>query len=339
MNISKAIAIGLLSAGLAVCSVPINGHAKATGTVSPKQNINMEQLTPALQKRIALSTPKEPAQSDLTLVHPAARLATARLPQGFTTDGTYFYYLSNLASYGSWNNSLRLTRIRYHADGTYTEDFMNLIKFGHGTNLDCACVGGVTYLWTGSDYSASRGGSTSISCFTFSPGTTLVKHGPVRYKIRLSGRKKYGSNIYPAISPDGKLLCVRIPQGKKTQYQYYRLYKGRKIKAKKAIKTFRTTTKSGIFQGFDILGNVLYTLEGSASKEECRELGSHYYPIKISVYSIKNKKKKIRYIRGASLLSHREPEGIQVDSAGRIHIMIASHYKNLYTCANIYQVK
>jgi len=339
MRLSKNVLLGMLALGLAAASFTMTTQAKAVKKISMKNNLNMAPLTPALQKAISGTTPFEGAGSDLTVVRPATRLGLARLPQGYTSDGTYYYFLNNLASYGSWSNSLRLTRIRYRADGTYSSDYMTLKNFGHGTTLDCVRKGGVTYLWTGSDYSSSKKGPTTISCFTFQSGKTLKKHSSVRYKIRISGENSYGKNVYPAISPDGKTLCVRISRGDEVQFQYYRLYKGWKIKTSQVLKTFRIDNDFGTFQGFDIRGENLYTVEGSPSRAECRELGKPYYPIKIRIYNTRTKKKTTRTIKGASRLSHREPEGIQVDSKGRIHLLIASHYKDLYTCANIYRKK
>ena len=331
--------VGMLVFGLAAGSYPITGQAGAVKKISMKDNLRMAPLTPSLQKAISRTTPAEGRRSDLTVIRPATRLSLARLPQGYTTDGTYYYFLNNLASSGSWSHSLRLTRIRYRADGTYSSDYMTLKNFGHGTTLDCVRRGGVTYLWTGSDYSSSKKGPTSISCFTFQSGKTLKKHGPVRYKIRISGKKSYGKNVYPAISPDGRTLCVRISRGDKVQFQYYHLYKGWKIKPGKVLRSFRISNNFGTFQGFDIQGDLLYTVEGSPGRAECRELDKPYYPIKVRIYHSKTKKRTTRIIKGASRLSHREPEGIQVDKKGRIHLLIASHYKNLYTCANIYRKK
>ena len=72
-----------------------------------------------------------------------------------------------------------------------------------------------------------------------------------------------------------------------------------------------------------------------------RQLGkaSSFAPIRIRAYNYKTNSTSTRKIKGAKTISHREPEGIQVASDGTMEIMIASHYKELYTCANIYQVK
>ena len=89
-NIAAAAALVLLAALLIVCvQPPTQVRAKAVTTIRKRQNLRMNKLTPALKRRIAASTPAEPADSDLVLRYPAARLTTARLPQGYTHDSTY----------------------------------------------------------------------------------------------------------------------------------------------------------------------------------------------------------------------------------------------------------
>ena len=111
-------------AAFAVTAVPVAVQAKAVTTVKKKQNIKMKKLTPSLKRKIAASTPAEKTGSDLTLIYPATRLTTARLPQGYTHDDTYYYYLSQLANTGKHKNDLRLTRIKYKGLGKYTVEYM-----------------------------------------------------------------------------------------------------------------------------------------------------------------------------------------------------------------------
>ena len=318
------------------------GNAKAVKKVTRKQNITMKKLTPALEQKISATTPAESPTSDLNLIHPATRLSTARLPQGYTFDGTYYYYLSQLASFGSHQNDLRLTRVRYEGNGTYTESYMTLKQFGHGTNLDCVTRNGVTWLWTGSDPSGSAGATTTISCFTFQAGKTLRKHAAISYRIPIKGKKnRYGTNCYPAVNQNGTQLAVRFTNNGGQQFQFYNLTDGTKIEPQSPQKTLRLKNTAGVFQGFDISGTTVYTLEGTARKSEMKELGkaSAYDPIRIRSYNYTTKKSTVQTIKGAVTLSHREPEGIQVDEAGKAIIMIASHYKEKYTCANVYGVK
>lgn len=317
------------------------GNAKAVTKVTRKQNITMKKLTPAMEQKISASTPAEPPASDLELLQPATRLNTARLPQGYTFDGTYYYYLSQLASFGSHQNDLRLTRVKYEGKGTYSESYMTLKQFGHGTNLDCVTRNGITWLWTGSDAKGASGTATTISCFRFQAGTILRKHAAVSYRIPIKGKKgRYGTNCYPAISPDGTRLAVRFTNNGGQQFQFYSLENGTKIEPQKVKKTVRLKNTAGVFQGFDICDTTIYTLEGTARKSEMRELGkaSAYDPIRIRSYNYKTKKAAVQTIKGAAALSHREPEGIQIDAGGKAIIMIASHYKEKYTCANVYGV-
>ncbi len=331
------------AAAFAVTAVPVSVQAKAVTTVKKKQNIKMKKLTSSLKRKIAASTPAEKSGSDLTLIHPATRLTTARLPQGYTHDDTYYYYLSQLANTGKHKNDLRLTRIKYKGLGKYTVEYMTLKQFGHGTNLDCVTVNGVTWLWTGSDPSGSSQSTSSITCFTFRAGTTLRRHGQYTYRIPISGSggSRYASNCYPAISADGSQLAVRFTNNGGQQFQIYDLTDGTTIRPKKIKKTVRLKSTSGDFQGFDICGTTIYTLEGTRSKSEMRELGkaSSFAPIRIRTYDYKTGASATRKIKGAKKLSHREPEGIQVASDGTVELMIASHYKELYTCANVYRLK
>lgn len=339
------LAAGIMTTAALCPSVtaPLQTQAKAITTVKKKQNIKMKKLTPSLKRKIAASTPAENAGSDLTLRYSAARLTTARLPQGYTHDDTYYYYLSQLANTGKHKNDLRLTRIKYKGFGKYTVDYMTLKQFGHGTNLDCVTVNGVTWLWTGSDPAGSSQSTSTVTCFTFHAGTTLRRHGQYTYRILVSGSggSRYADNCFPAISADGRQLAVRFTSNGGQQFQIYDLTDGTTIRPKKVKKTVRIKSTPGDFQGFDICGTTIYTLEGTRSRSEMRELGkvSDFAPIRIRAYDYKTKTTTARKIKGAKAISHREPEGIQVAADGTIELMIASHYKELYTCVNIYEVK
>ena len=311
----------------------------AADPVTEKTNTSMEKLTPELSREISSTTPAEPASSDLTLVRGATRLSTRRIPQGYTFDGTFYYYLSNLSSSGKHSADLRLTRVRYLADGGYEEDYMTLRGFGHGTNIDCAIAGNKTWLWTGSDADKGTGAARSISCFTYRKGAVMRNHAKIRYRIPFAGKKGFATNCYPAVSPDGRCLAVRYTRGKYQGFQLYRLKNGTFIDVKHPIRSFRLAKTKGDFQGFDICGTCLYTIEGTACRAERKELHKAWYPIKIRTYDYKSGRKKTVKIRGAAGLTHREPEGIQVTGDGAVYIGLASHYKDKYTCMNIYKYK
>ena len=319
---------------LCLSLMPAYVDAYVVKNINKKENTGLPPMTRDLQKAIMATTPAEPAGSDIKLVHPAARLSTARLPQGYAYDGTSFYYLSQLAT-GS--DSLRLTKITWLKDGTYQSSFMTLKHFGHGTNLDCIRVNGKTWLWTGCD--GKRGNSTAITRFTFKSGKVLNKHGSCRYRIPLSKKsRKYAANVYPAIDPEGKRLAVRYTSGNKQYFIYYNLIKGKKIKPRKILKKVACPRTAGPFQGFDIEGTRIYTIEGTASQSEMKELSKKYYPTVIRRYDYESNISRTKTVTGAAGLLHREAEGIQVQPDGSIFFNMASHYKTLYTCMNIYQL-
>ncbi len=319
---------------LCLSLIPLYTDAYVVKNINKKENTNLPPMTSDLQKAIMDTTPTEPTGSDIKLIHPAARLSTARLPQGYAFDGTSFYYLSQLST-GS--DSLRLTKITWQKDGSYQSSFMTLKHFGHGTNLDCIRIKGKTWLWTGCD--SKRGNSTAITRFTFKSGKVLNKHGSCRYRIPLSKKsRKYANNVYPAIDPEGQRLAVRYTSGNKQYFIYYKLVNGKKIKPRNILKKVSCPKTAGPFQGFDIEGTKIYTIEGTATQSEMKELSKKYYPTVVRRYDYESKKTQTKTVMGASELSHREAEGIQVQSDGSIFFNLASHYKTLYTCMNIYQL-
>ena len=328
----------ILAVAAAICPFSVQA-GRAAKPLSAKENIKMKKLTAAMMIKIYKSTPAEPRNSDLKLIHGAVRLATRRLPQGCAYDGTYWYYLSNLSFYGKGHSDLRLTRVKYQKNGTYQSDYMTLKGFGHGTNLDCSVYGGKTWLWTGSDPGKASGSTTTISCFSYKKGSVLKKHAKIRYRIPRSDKKGYAGNCFPAVDPKSRRLAVRYTGNGKQHFLIYRLKKGRYIDRKRPVRSISLAHTRGDFQGFDIAGKEIITIEGTASRTERKELHKTYHPIVIRKYNYSSGKRKNITVSGAKKLSHREPEGIQVNRDGKILFGLASHYKNEYTCMNIYQLK
>ena len=115
--------------------------------------------------------------------------------------------------------------------------------------------------------------------------------------------------------------------------------KGKEIKPRKILRKVSCRKTSGPFQGFDIVGSRICTIEGTASRSEMKELSKKYYPTVIRLFDNHSKKNREITVTGASKLSHREAEGIQIQSDGSVFINLASHYKKLYTCMNTYQLR
>ncbi len=281
-------------------------------------------------------TPGEPSSSDLKIIKKVTKLASHRWIQSYTMDSKYYYYIQMTSAY---TGNLRITRVKYKGLGKYIKDHMDLKNFGHATNLDCSVSNGVTWLWTGSD---CRGNDVSrtISGFRYQKNKTLRKHGSIRYKIPDAKSKKYMTNVYPAINQNSTQMAVRYTYKGKQYYQIYNLVKGRFINPRNPVRRICLSATSGDFQGFDLYGSSIYTIEGSPRKSFLMsyDRSRRYQPTKIRRYNYATRSRKTVTVHGAKKLSFREPEGIKVLSGGRIYMMYISHTLTNQSC-NIYQVK
>lgn len=282
-------------------------------------------------------TPVESASSDLKVVRTVTKLASKRWIQSFTLDDTYYYYIQmTKPSVGN----LRITRVKYTGLGKYKKDHMDLKYFGHATNLDCSISNGVTYLWTGSGAAANSDVSRAISGFRYRKNGVLKRNGEICYKIPKGVNGKYVTNVYPAINEDSTKLAVRFTYNKRQYFQIYDLINGTQIDVNHLLKQIVLPATSGDFQGFDIGGNTIYTIEGSPRKSFLKSYDRSrvYQPTMIRNCNYLTGQMGGRVIRGAKRLSFREPEGIKIMRDGRILIMYVSNKLTDQSC-NIYQVK
>ena len=148
------------------------------------------------------------------------------------------------------------------------------------------------------------------------------------------------TNVYPAINQNSTQMAVRYTYGGKQYYQIYNLANGRFINARNPVKRICLSATSGDFQGFDLYGSSIYTIEGSPRKSFLRgyDRSRRYQPTKIRRYNYAVRSKKTITVRGAKTLSFREPEGIKVLAGGQIYMMYVSNTLTNQSC-NIYRVK
>ena len=106
------------------------------------------------------------------------------------------------------------------------------------------------------------------------------------------------------------------------------------------MKRICLSATSGDFQGFDLHGTSIYTIEGSPRKSFLLgyDRSRRYQPTKIRRYNYAARSKKTITVRGAKTLSFREPEGIKVLAGGQIYMMYVSNTLTNQSC-NIYRVK
>lgn len=281
-------------------------------------------------------TPAEPVSSDLKVIRKVTKLASRRWIQSYTMDSQYYYYIQMVTPY---TGNLRITRVKYKGLGRYIKDHMDLKRFGHATNLDCSVSGGVTWLWTGSSCSGNDV-SRAISGFRYQKNATLYGNGTMKYKIPYLGKGKYMTNVYPAINENSTQMAVRYTYDGKQYYQIYDLIGGRFINPREPVKTVRISATAGDFQGFDLYGSSIYTIEGSPRKSFLKgyDPRRRYQPTVIRSYNYASGSSNALTIRGAKTLSFREPEGVKVLSGGRVYIMYVSNTLTNQSC-NIYQVK
>ena len=286
-------------------------------------------------------TPREPSSSDLQVVRKVTKLASKRWIQSFTMDSKYYYYIQMTKPY---SGNLRITRVKYRGLGRYTRDHMDLKRFGHATNLDCSTVNGRTWLWTGSDCKKGSDVSRAISGFPYRKNTTLRKHGAIRYKIPDIRIGKYMTNVYPAISEDNTQMAVRYTYNNRQYFQIYNLIDGKFINPRGPVKRFSIDATYGDFQGFDLYGSSVYTIDGSPRRSFLKAYNREYncsavyHPTRIRRYDFDSGASRRVVIRGAKRLSYREPEGIKVVYGRSIYIMYISNTLTNQSC-NIYKVK
>ena len=286
-------------------------------------------------------TPREPSSSDLQVVRKVTKLASKRWIQSFTMDSKYYYYIQMTKPY---SGNLRITRVKYRGLGRYTRDHMDLKRFGHATNLDCSTVNGRTWLWTGSDCKKGSDVSRAISGFPYRKNTTLRKHGAIRYKIPDIRIGKYMTNVYPAINEDNTQMAVRYTYNNRQYFQIYNLIDGKFINPRGPVKRFSLDATYGDFQGFDLYGSSVYTIDGSPRRSFLKAYNREYncsavyHPTRIRRYDFDSGSSRRVVIRGAKRLSYREPEGIKVVYGRSIYIMYISNTLTNQSC-NIYKVK
>lgn len=286
-------------------------------------------------------TPREPSSSDLQVVRKVTKLASKRWIQSFTMDSKYYYYIQMTKPY---SGNLRITRVKYRGLGRYTRDHMDLKRFGHATNLDCSTVNGRTWLWTGSDCKKGSDVSRAISGFPYRKNTTLRKHGAIRYKIPDIRMGKYMTNVYPAINEDNTQMAVRYTYNNRQYFQIYNLIDGKFINPRGPVKRFSLDATYGDFQGFDLYGSSVYTIDGSPRRSFLKAYNREYncsavyHPTRIRRYDFDSGSSRRVVIRGAKRLSYREPEGIKVVYGRSIYIMYISNTLTNQSC-NIYKVK
>ncbi len=278
----------------------------------------------------------EPSTSDLTLLQAETVLDSPRWIQSFTKDNKYYYFTQMTNPY---KGHLRITRVKYTGQNKYETAHMDLKYFGHGTNIDCTVYKGVTYLWIGSKVDKNID-TTAISCFRFKKNKVYSRKAGNTYSIRMKGKSKYAKNVFPAVSSDQKYLFVRYTYKGCQYFQKYKIYSGKRIKNSRPLTRTKVKATAADFQGFDVHGSYIYTIEGSPRSTFLSYYAPWmtYKPTVVRRINYKSGSIRSRVIRGASNITYREPEGIEVNKKGKMEILFISNTLYEQKC-NLYSVK
>jgi hypothetical protein len=209
---------------------------------------------------------------------------------------------------------------------------MHLAHAGHGVSIGVEAVGTASYIWMecDADGTTTDARGTALARFKF------VNGGTPSVKKFLTGSK----TITCATDPVYNRIAVRRSEGGKMWYSVYPL-------ASAAAGDFSTplahfaqpalSTTSVTFQGYTILGNYLYTLDGEGHADAA-DINSYVTRIDMNTGAVKSR----ALTKAGQSLVYREPEGLAIyrTAAGETRLFLGfgsrSSMDNVNRYANIF---
>ncbi|MEV6872028.1 teichoic acid biosynthesis protein C [Amycolatopsis sp. NPDC051128] len=179
---------------------------------------------------------------------------------------------------------------------------MHLAHAGHGVSLGVEPVGTASYIWMECDADGTTGDArgTALARFKFVDG------GTPSVKKFLTGSR----TITCATDPVYKRIAVRRSEGGKMYYSVYPLASAAAGDFSAPLAHFpqpALSTSSVVFQGYTILGNYLYTLDGSGHADAA-DIDSYVTRIDMTTGEVKSRE----LTKAGSTLVYREPEGMAI---------------------------
>lgn len=217
-------------------------------------------------------------------------------------------------AYDNVNRRLYIAQIRNGSDGDdlcITEltiggkptGHMHVDNAGHGVSIGVEPAGSATYIWMECDSSehSDAGRGTALARFKFVNGGS-----PSSVKKFLTGSK----TITCATDPINKRLLVRRNEGGKMHLSLFSLADAAAGKFSNPLAHFpqpKLGDGSVTFQGYTLLGNYLYTLDGTGH-EKPADINSY-----ITITDMNTGKVVDRALtKAGKSLFFREPEGMMV---------------------------
>jgi hypothetical protein len=179
---------------------------------------------------------------------------------------------------------------------------MHLGHAGHGVSIGVEPVGTASYIWMECDADATDGSArgTALARFRFTDG------GTPSVKKFLTGSK----TITCATDPVYERIAVRRSEGGKMHYSVHPLARAAAGDFSAPLAHFAqpALSSAGVtFQGYTILGNYLYTLDGEGHADAA-DIDSYVTRIDMNTGTVESR----ALTKAGQSLGYREPEGLAV---------------------------
>ncbi|MFX4273366.1 hypothetical protein ACQBAR_01065 [Propionibacteriaceae bacterium Y1685] len=206
---------------------------------------------------------------------------------------------------GSSDASGDLTITRLKHDGSIYS-YMHVLGAGHGVNIAAEPDGkGGTYLWTEAEGEGASARGTRLARFLWKGNTTV--------DTRTSAVQKFdpvagATNITPSIDPINNRLSLRYDKSG-MHVAVFDLAKARAGTFTPLLTIKQPSSGTGItFQGWTVLGQYLYTLEGNSYEATGGKNNAWLH-----CFDLNTGTKVESFLTGAAAsLNFREPEGLAI---------------------------
>lgn len=217
-------------------------------------------------------------------------------------------------AYDNVNRRLYVAQIRNGSDGDdlcinqlsiegKPTGHMHVNNAGHGVSIGVEPVGSASYLWMECDSSehSDDGRGTALARFKFVNGAS-----PSSVKKFLTGSK----TITCATDPVNQRLLVRRNEGGAMHYSLFTLADAAAGRFANPLAHFaqpKLGNGSVTFQGYTVLGNYLYTLDGTGHADPA-DINSYVTATDMNTGKVVQRS----LTRAGKTLLYREPEGMMV---------------------------
>ena len=217
-------------------------------------------------------------------------------------------------AYDNVNRRLYIAQIRNGSDGDdlcinqlsiegVLTGHMHVNNAGHGVSIGAEPVGSSTYIWVECDSSShsDAGRGTALARFKFVNGAS-----PSGVKKFLTGSK----TITCATDPINKRLLVRRNESGSMHYSLFALADAAAGKFSSPLAHFaqpKLGDGSVTFQGYTVLGDYLYTLDGTGHQDQA-DINSYVTATDMNTGKVVQRS----LTKAGKTLFYREPEGMMV---------------------------